>query len=73
MKHLDRYGWDAIPTYTVPGFVDAVAVHRQTNRVILCEFKMPEGKPTVAQQRLIDRGWPIVYLRSESDVLRLEP
>lgn len=61
-------GWDVTPTYQLRGFVDAVAWH-PTRGVALLEFKAGKNTTTAAQDRLREKGWPIVLLRTRAEAI----
>lgn len=67
---LRRCGWQVVPTYALRGFVDAVA-YKPSQGVKLIEFKMPKGGLTVTQERLLEKGWPVVVVRTAEDVAAL--
>lgn len=66
---LRQLGWDVEDTHTLPNFVDAVAMRGEQVRLI--EIKGVKNRLQPSQKRLIDRGWPIVILRSMQDAINL--
>ena len=70
MTTLRQLGWQVIDLHTAPNFVDAIAQRGQHLRLL--EFKAgPAARFTLAQQALLDQGWPICVLRSVEDCEQL--
>lgn len=68
---LRQCGWDVLDTSRLRGFVDLVAYHPGRQALRLIEVKTANGKPTVFQQRLLERKWPIAVVRSAEDAINL--
>lgn len=50
------------------GKFDLLVYYRGT--LFMVDPKMPKGKPTKAQQTLIDQGWPLRFVRDEIAALK---
>ena len=70
MLTLRQLGWQVIDLHTLPNFVDAIA--RRGPSLRLLEFKANEKASfTLAQQALLEQGWPICVVRTIDDCERL--
>lgn len=47
---------------------DLLVLYR--DRLFMLDSKMPKGRPTKAQQALIDAGWPLCFVRDEIAALK---
>lgn len=68
---LRRCGWLVKDVHALPNWIDLTAYHPATGRFALIDAKGPKGKPEPSQQKLIDDGWPIHFLRSAEDAAKL--
>lgn len=72
MDALRAAGWEVLDTSRLKGFVDLVA-WRDGNlaSLRLIECKTGAGKATKAQSALLQRGCPIIVLRTIDEAVRL--
>lgn len=68
LETLRRLGWDMESTHALPNFVDAVGVHSRLGCVPF-EFKAGKNGLTDSQQDLLNRGWPLVILRTADEAI----
>ncbi len=51
-------------------YLDDVDLLVWFRRLHLLEVKMPDGRPTKTQQRLVAQGWPLVFVETPEAALR---
>jgi Holliday junction resolvase len=70
VKVLKQLGWLVLDLSPLgKGVPDLLVCRRDVVKVV--EVKTPKGKPTKAQQRVIDAGWPVCTVRVVDDLLKL--
>lgn len=68
---LRQLGWKVVDTHALPGWIDMVAWHPGRQVAAFIDAKSERGKPTESQQKLVDEGWPIRFIRSVEEAVRL--